>query len=74
MSELSDDHIDNLQSKFKAGERVTAKVLKVSPVFKIKHCQVHVSRQKDKWRDCFNLFVCTSICLCVFALGWIGVQ
>ncbi|KAL8459787.1 hypothetical protein ACS0TY_031636 [Phlomoides rotata] len=29
VSELSDDHIDDLQSKFKAGEKVTAKVLKV---------------------------------------------
>ncbi|XP_057768681.1 rRNA biogenesis protein RRP5 isoform X2 [Salvia miltiorrhiza] len=29
VSELSDDHIDDLLAKFKAGERVTAKVLKV---------------------------------------------
>ncbi|KAL6563943.1 hypothetical protein OROHE_005183 [Orobanche hederae] len=29
VSELSDDHIDDLETKFKAGEKVTAKVLKV---------------------------------------------
>ncbi|KAI3446386.1 hypothetical protein Pfo_003051 [Paulownia fortunei] len=29
VSELSDDHIDDLETKFKAGDRVTAKVLKV---------------------------------------------
>ncbi|GER39943.1 RNA binding [Striga asiatica] len=29
VSELSDDHVDDLETKFKAGERVTAKVLKV---------------------------------------------
>lgn len=29
VSELSDDHVDNIESKYKAGERVTVKVLKV---------------------------------------------
>ncbi|CAI9097447.1 OLC1v1033877C1 [Oldenlandia corymbosa var. corymbosa] len=29
VSELSDDHIDNIEAKYKTGERVTAKVLKV---------------------------------------------
>lgn len=29
VSELSDDHVDNIESKYKAGERVTTKVLKV---------------------------------------------
>lgn len=29
ISELSDDHIDNLETKYRAGERVAAKILKV---------------------------------------------
>ncbi|XP_031396337.1 rRNA biogenesis protein RRP5 isoform X3 [Punica granatum] len=29
ISELSDDHVDNIESKYKAGEKVTAKILKV---------------------------------------------
>ncbi|KAF3441966.1 hypothetical protein FNV43_RR15882 [Rhamnella rubrinervis] len=29
VSELSDDHVDNIETKYKAGERVAAKVLKV---------------------------------------------
>uniref|UniRef100_A0A2N9FCM1 S1 motif domain-containing protein n=1 Tax=Fagus sylvatica TaxID=28930 RepID=A0A2N9FCM1_FAGSY len=29
VSELSDDHIDNIETKYRAGERVTAKILKV---------------------------------------------
>lgn len=30
MSELSDGHVDNIETKYKAGERVTAKILKVN--------------------------------------------
>jgi hypothetical protein len=29
VSELSDHHIDNIETKYRAGERVTAKILKV---------------------------------------------
>lgn len=29
MSELSDDKVDDIETKYKTGERVTAKVLKV---------------------------------------------
>jgi hypothetical protein len=29
VSELSDHHIDNFETKYRAGERVTAKILKV---------------------------------------------
>ncbi|KAI5671713.1 hypothetical protein M9H77_12077 [Catharanthus roseus] len=29
ISELSDEHVDNIETKYKAGERVTAKILKV---------------------------------------------
>ncbi|CAL5321117.1 unnamed protein product [Camellia sinensis] len=30
ISELSDDHVDNIETKYRAGERVTSKVLKVN--------------------------------------------
>lgn len=33
MSELSDHHIDNIETKYRAGERVTAKILKVNNVY-----------------------------------------
>ena len=29
MSELSDDHVDNVETKYRAGEKVTARILKV---------------------------------------------
>lgn len=33
VSELSDDHIRNIETKYKAGERVAAKILKVNVFF-----------------------------------------
>ncbi|KAL6540426.1 hypothetical protein OROMI_024309 [Orobanche minor] len=63
VSELSDDHIDDLETKFKAGEKVTAKVLKVDKVkirvsLGMKHSYftaeeaLHTPPRQD---DCFRL-------------------
>lgn len=32
MSELSSDHIDNIETKYRVGESVTAKILKVKHI------------------------------------------
>ena len=37
MSELSNDHIDNIETKYRVGERVTAKILKVN-ILRMKNC------------------------------------
>lgn len=33
MSELSDDHVESIETKYRAGERVTVKILKVIILF-----------------------------------------
>lgn len=57
ISELSDDHIDDLLAKFKAGERVTAKVLKVSPRIICKYCSAHVKKLKVNGLLTVNAFI-----------------
>ena len=48
ISELSDDHISNIETKYKAGERVAAKILKVN-IFLVQKVLAHHLNQLCEW-------------------------